>query len=115
MYIGSLLVAASMITPALAASPQTEGLKKLTGDQIRKAFIGKEFSDGVHFSYRYVSGGAIQGTKMGKKVADKWAVAKDKLCVTDRFGENCYSVWTEGAAVKLTIDGSDLSLEGFLK
>ncbi len=52
---------------------------------------------------------------MGKKVADKWVVAKDKLCVTDSFGENCYSVWIKGSAVKLGIDGSDFSLDGSLK
>lgn len=52
---------------------------------------------------------------MGKKVLDKWAVTKDKLCVTDSFGENCYTVWAKGSGVRLSIDGSDFSLDGFVK
>jgi hypothetical protein len=87
----------------------------LTGSQIRRAFIGKQFSDGIHFSYRYAADGSVQGARMGKKVADKWTVANDKLCVTDSFGENCYTVWSKGASVKLTVEGSDFSLEGSLK
>jgi hypothetical protein len=115
LLICSILIAIPIVTPLFAASPQSEGFKKLRGDQIRKAFTGKELSDGVHFAYRYAAGGKILGTKMGKPITDKWAVTKDKLCVTDRFGENCYDVWTKGAAVKFTIDGSDPVVEGFLK
>lgn len=115
MFIRSLLVLALSVSPAGAASSQAEGFRKLTGSQIRRAFTGKQFSDGVHFSYRYVAGGAVQGMRMGKKVADKWTVAKDKLCVTDHFGETCYDIWIKNSAVKLTIDGSDFSVEGTLK
>jgi hypothetical protein len=115
MLVRSLLIAALAITPAVAASRQAEGFKKLNEPQIQRAFVGKTFTDGVHFSLHYVPGGTIQGMRMGRKVADKWAVAKDKLCVTDSFGENCYSVWANGSAVRLTIDGSDFSLDGFLK
>jgi hypothetical protein len=115
MLTRSLLAAALAITPALAASPQAEGFKKLNGPQIQRAFVGKSFTDGVHFAVRHVPGGTIQGTRMGKKVADRWAVAKDRLCVTDSFGENCYTVWAKGSAVRLAIDGSDFSLDGFLK
>jgi hypothetical protein len=115
MLTHSLLILALSISPAFAASPQAEGFRRLTGPQIQRAFAGKPFSDGVHFSYRYMVDGTIQGTKMGKKVADKWAVAKDQLCVTDSFGENCYTVWIKGSAVKLTVDGTEFSLEGSLK
>lgn len=115
MLTRALLAAALLISPALAASPDSEGFKKLTGPQIQRAFSGKQFSDGVHFSYRFAAGGKFQSTRMGKTTTDKWAVSKDKLCMTDRFGENCYTVWAKGSAVKFAIDGSDPSLEGFVK
>lgn len=67
------------------------------------------------FLYRYVPGGTLDGMRMGKKVGGKWAVAKDQLCVTDSFGENCYAVWIKGSAAKLTVEKSDFSLEGVLK
>jgi hypothetical protein len=115
MLTRALLAAALSISPALAASPDSEGFKKLTGPQIHRALNGKQLSDGVHFSYRFAAGGKLQSTQMGKTTTDKWAVSKDKLCMTDRSGENCYTVWAKGSAVKLAIDGSDPSLEGLLK
>ena len=102
-------------TAAFAASPQTEGFKKLTGSQIRKAFVGKQFTDDTHFSFRYAANGVIEGMSMGKKVTNKWVVADDRLCVTDSFGETCYVVWMKGLAVQLHIDGSDVILDGFVK
>ncbi|MEK4031755.1 hypothetical protein WOC76_20680 [Methylocystis sp. IM3] len=115
MLTRALLAAALLISPALAASPESEGFKKLTGPQIQRAFSGKQFSDGVHFSYRFAAGGKFQNTRMGKTTTDKWAVSKDKLCLTNRFGENCFDVWAKGSAAKFALDGSDPSLEGFLK
>jgi hypothetical protein len=115
MFIRALFAAALLMSPARAASPQSEGFKRLTGPQIQKVFRGKQFSDGIHFSYRFAAGGTMQSTRMGKTTTDKWAVAKDKLCMTDSFGENCYTVWAKGSEVKFAIDGSDFSLEGILK
>jgi hypothetical protein len=105
-----------LVVPALAASPQAEGFQKLTGAQIRQAFAGRKFSDGIHFVYEYQANGAVQGTGMGKKTTSTWKVAKDQLCVTDHsFGETCYQVWKKGAAVKLSVEGSEFSQDGFLK
>lgn len=116
MRLLTWLSAFLLVVPALAASPQTEGFKKLNGIQIRQAFAGKKFSDDVHFTYEYRANGAVQGMSMGKKVASTWKVAKDQLCVTDRsFGETCYFVWKKGAAVRLVVEGSSISLDGFLK
>src|SRR5947209_16312792 len=102
-------------TPALAMSPQTEGFKKLSGSQIRAAFTGKTFSDDTHFSNRYRADGTIEGVSMGKKISNKWKVAKDTLCITDKFGELCYFVWMKGKDAKLVHESSDLILEGSIK
>ena len=116
MLTRTLLSTLLLITPAFAASPQAEGFKKLSGAQIRQAFVGKKFSDGIHFSYEYQANGAVQGTGMGKKTTSTWKVAKDQLCVTDpSFGETCYQVWRKGAAVRLSVEGSEFSQDGFLK
>jgi hypothetical protein len=111
-----VLVAAVLgCAPALAASPQAEGFKKLTGGQIRVAFAGKTFSDDTHFSNKYRAGGTIEGVSMGKKITNKWKVAKDTLCITDKFGELCYFVWMKGKDAKLVHESSDLILEGSIK
>jgi hypothetical protein len=116
MLLRTLLSTLFLIAPAFAASPQAEGFKKLNGAQIHQAFTGRKFSDGIHFAYEYQTNGAVQGTGMGKKAASTWKVAKDQLCVTDHsFGETCYLVWKKGAAVKLTVEGSEFSMDGSLK
>jgi ribosomal protein S6E (S10) len=96
------------------ADQQSEGFKKLNGAQIGRTFPGRTFSDEVHFAFRYIAGGTIEGSGMGKKVARKWKVVKDELCITDSFGENCYGIWKKGAAIKFMIDGNVFS-EGLLK
>jgi hypothetical protein len=101
--------------PALAASPQAEGFKKLTGVQIHAAFVGKTFSDGTHFSNRYKGDGTIEGVSMGKKINNKWKIVKDTLCVTDKLDELCYAVWMKGKEVKLVYESSELVLEGSIK
>jgi hypothetical protein len=111
---GIALIVALTSAPR-AASPQAEGFKKLTGPQIRAAFVGKTFTDDTHFSFRYKPDGSVQGMSMGKKVTDKWRLVNDELCVTDKLGETCYAVWRKGSAVRLQIGDGGLSLDGHLK
>ena len=115
MRVHFLVVAATIGAGTSAfADPKSEGFKKLNGAQIRQAFPGHTFSDEVHFAFRYIAGGTIEGSGMGKKVSRKWKVVKDDLCVTDTFGENCYAIWKKGVAVKFMIDDNVFN-EGVLK
>ena len=116
--IALLLLAA--VTPALAASPTEdrlakEGFRKLSVAQIRHAFVGKRFSDDVHFTDSYKANGAIEGISLAKKVTKTWVISKDQLCITSSFGETCYAVWKKGAAVRLVFGESDLTLDGDLR
>jgi hypothetical protein len=110
-----IVAAVLACAPAFAASPQTEGFKKLSGAQIRAAFAGKTFSDGTHFSNQYRADGTIEGVSMGKKISNKWKVVKDTLCITDKFGELCYFVWMKGKDARLVHESSDVVLEGSVK
>ena len=109
-----LFALTTAISAPACADPKSEGFKKLSGAQIRQAFPGRTFSDEVHFAFRYIAGGTIEGSGMGKKVSRKWKVVKDDLCVTDTFGENCYAIWKKGAAVKFMVDDNVFN-EGVLK
>ena len=98
-----------------AKGPGDQGFKKLTGGQIRAAFVGKVFSDGTHFSNRYKADGTIEGVSMGKKILNKWKITKDTLCIADSRDELCYAVWIKGKEVKLVYEDSDVVLDGTLK
>ena len=120
--IQHLIIAAILICggPAIAASPmegplKKEGFKHLTGQQIRQAFVGKKFTDDVHFANEYKADGSILAISMGKKQTNKFAITENQLCVTDNFGETCYAVWKKGNEVRLIVGDSDFSLDGFLR
>jgi hypothetical protein len=117
MRVAILTVIGLAMTTALtcAASPQAEGYRKLAAREIPAAFVGKTFTDGTHFSFRYRAGGVIDGTSMGKKVRNKWTVRNGSLCVTDSLGETCYVVWIKGKAVRLAFGAADLSVDGDLQ
>jgi hypothetical protein len=100
---------------ALAFGPAEEGYRKLRAAEIRKTFIGKTFSDEAHFSERYRADGTIEGYAMGKAVASTWRIVDDELCITNRFGELCYSVWKKGPEIQLVYKNSDNPIYGTIK
>ena len=102
-------------SPALALDLAGQGYRKLAGPAIREAFVGRTFTDGTHFSTRYHADGTIDGMNMGKKIASRWAIVDDELCVTNRFGEFCYAVWKKGSDVQLVYGDSDTTLYGYLQ
>jgi hypothetical protein len=83
-------VASLCASSAFAASPADDGFRKLSSPEIRRAFVGKIFTDESHFSNRYRADRTIEGVSMGAKASGTWRIAKDELCVTNRFGELCY-------------------------
>jgi len=101
--------------PALVTGPAGQGFRKLTGSQIRSAFVGKLFSDDTHFSNRFKADGTIEGVSMGKKVANKWKVDKNTLCIKESMHELCYAVWIKGRDVQLVYEGTDVILSGSIK
>ena len=110
-----LFAATTFSVAPVHADPKSEGFRKLNGAQIKQAFSGHTFSDEVHFTFRYLAGGTIEGSGMGKQVSRKWWVVKDDLCITDSFGENCYAIWKKGSAVKFVFGGDAVFVEGVLK
>ena len=109
-------IAAAFLAPAEAfTSPEAEGFRRLPAAQITRAFRGKSFSDGVHFTHNYRADGRVDGFNMGKKVGSTWVVKGGRLCVTESLGEICYEVWQKGSGIRLTFGTSDLAIDGFLK
>jgi hypothetical protein len=56
----TLVLAGSIASHARAASPGEEGFRRLSAKQIRHAFVGRIFSDEVHFADRYLADGRIE-------------------------------------------------------
>jgi hypothetical protein len=111
-----VLLAASLWSGSIfAASPAEDGFRRLSGVEIRKAFIGKTFTDETHFSNLYRANGIIEGVSMGVKASSTWRIVKDELCITNRFGEHCYGVWKKGSEVRLVYKSSEVTIDGSVK
>ena len=100
---------------ALAFNPADEGYRRLKEAEIRKAFIGKTFSDEAHFSERFKADGTIEGYALGKKIARTWKIIDDELCITSHSEETCYSVWLKGSEIELVFRDSDNPIYGKIK
>ncbi|MDT2020634.1 hypothetical protein [Methylocella sp. CPCC 101449] len=99
----------------LAALPQTDGYRQLTGMQIRQAFTGRSFTDDTHFNLRYLPNGHVEGASMGRKVRFKWRVIGNELCLDEGKGDACYTVRKKGQAISLKLQDSDIALDGYLR
>lgn len=100
---------------AQAEGPADQGYRKLTGPQIRRAFVGKVFSDETHFSNRYKADGNIDGYSMGKKIRNTWKILEDNLCITSNFGELCYAIWMKDKEIQMVYKDSDITLFGAVR
>jgi hypothetical protein len=86
-------------TPAVVAEEAV--FRKVAGSDIRKLFVGREFSDAVHWAERYRSDGSLHGSGSGRRYAKRWAVRDGQLCVTGDEGADCREVWRAGEKVEL--------------
>jgi hypothetical protein len=113
LALGIPLAATFCTSSVFAAGPADEGFRKLSGAEIRKTFIGKTFSDQVHFTERYRADGTIEGVSIGAKSSGTWRIVKDELCITNHFGEFCYAVWKKGSEARLVYKKSEI--DGYIE
>ena len=100
---------------AHAASPAEEGFKRLNGNQIRQTFVGRIFSDEVHFADRYLADGRIESESMGTKKTYSWRIEQNRLCIADTQSDICYFVWKKTNEIRLLSDGPGLPGAGFIR
>lgn len=75
--------------------------KMLRGAAIRLAVVGHELTDGVHWSWKFKSGGRLLTDDVGTQGTSHWRVDEDKLCIDDV----CHTVSRDGRYLRLWRDG----------
>ena len=111
----ALVLAGSIASHARAASPGEEGFRRLSAKQIRHAFVGRIFSDEVHFAERYLADGKIESESMGTKKTYSWRTDEDRLCISDSHSDVCYFVWAKSNAIRLLPDGPGIPGDGYVR
>jgi len=95
---------------------EADDLLRLSGNQIRPRFVGKQFTDEVHWRYVYEREGRLRSYSMGTKKVGTWTVKKDELCLTlNEPDDGCYEVLGSGDRIAMKPSGIGPSLEGVLQ
>jgi hypothetical protein len=104
-------MATSMMMLSLSSPPHARAedarFVRIKAAEIRKVFLGREFSDEVHWVQRYLPDGRLEGASMGRKITKRWSIKDDTLCITDDRGEDCREVWKAGSKVEPRRWGDD--------
>src|SRR5262245_5405060 len=104
-----LLIAAALTIAIAAPASAEEKFAQLKAQQIRARVIGKDITDGVHWSEYYRKDGALISVDMGTKRTGTWKIQGNKLCKSD--GKNkeltCYEVWMSGDNISLRLNKDD--------
>ena len=94
-----------------------ENFKQLNANQIRARVVGKDITDGVHWSEYYRKDGALVSVDMGTQRTGTWKIQGDKLCKSD--GKNkqltCYEVWMSGDNISLRLQKENTPFVGFVE
>lgn len=100
-----------VLAATLAASAaEKQPWRSVKGVSLHTLFQDKEFGDGVHFAYRFKSGGTFSGTELGREVNGTWRVTKNEMCWQWKRPpgpEECYRVQQDGARARLMINNSE--------
>jgi len=112
---GALLacVVVAILAAAVHASAD-EPFRLLSAKEIRLKVIGRDLTDGVHWSWYYRVDGTLMSVEMGKRREGSWKIEDSKLCSTN--GRNrqmeCYEVWASDKNISLRYFADIPAIEG---
>jgi hypothetical protein len=112
-----LLIVAALTIAIAAPARAEEKFAPLKAQQIRAQVVGKDITDGVHWSEYYRKDGALVSVDMGTQRTGSWKIQGDKLCKSD--GKNkeltCYEVWMSGDNISLRLNKDDKYFVGVVE
>ncbi len=113
----ALLVAVALALVLMPTAFAEEKFETLKVAQIRARVIGKDITDGVHWSEYYRKDGTLISIDMGMKRTGIWKIQGDKLCKSKEKTKplTCYEVWMSGNNISLRIHEVDTPFTGFVE
>ena len=101
-----VLVAVALTIVVTVPADAEENFELLKAKQIRARVVGKDISDGVHWSEYYRKDGALISVDMGTQRTGIWKIQGDKLCKSNEKTKPliCYEVWMSGDNISLRLN-----------
>jgi hypothetical protein len=100
-----------------ARAGAADNLKLLGEKEIRATIIGKDITDGAHWSLYLRPDGALVGVESGARWTGAWDVQKSKLCMSNPGSKafDCYDVWMSGENISLRLKPNDDTFFGVVE
>ncbi|MBB4369091.1 hypothetical protein GGD63_001879 [Bradyrhizobium sp. cir1] len=104
-----------LVAPGLAAHAN-EQFTQLDGKQIRARIVGKDITDGPHWSMYLRPDGALVSSEAGSSWTGSWTIRNDKLCMSSPGSASleCNEVWMSGANVRMRANKDQKALEAIV-
>ncbi|WP_314949952.1 hypothetical protein [Bradyrhizobium cosmicum] len=90
--------------------------RMLDGKQIRARMVGKDITDGAHWTLYLRPDGSLVGSESGDSWTGSWKIRDDRLCMTQPGSTSlvCNEVWMSGANIRMRANGDEKSLEAMV-
>ncbi|RXH27794.1 hypothetical protein XH99_16210 [Bradyrhizobium nanningense] len=85
----------------------------LDGKQIRARMVGKDITDGAHWSLYLRPDGSIIGSESGDSWTGSWKIRDERLCMTQPSITSlvCNQVWMSGENIRMRAIGDEKTFE----
>jgi hypothetical protein len=91
---------------------------KILGEkEMRATVVGKDITDGLHWSIYLRSDGALVGAEGASRWTGTWNIQRNKLCMSNPGSKtlDCYDVWMSGQSISLRLKKDDDSFVGVIE
>jgi hypothetical protein len=116
LYLIALVTLSSAFLSRAAVRAQ-DHFKMLGEKEVRAAVVGKDITDGSHWSIYLRSDGALLGAEGDSRWTGTWNIQKNKLCMSNPGSKalDCYDVWMSGQSISLRLQKDDDSFVGVIE
>src|SRR5216684_5291688 len=100
LHVMALVIASSAFITCADLRAQ-DNFKMLGEKEVRATVVGKDITDGSHWSIYVRPDGALIGSESGSRWTGTWNIQKSKLCMSNPGSKalDCYDVWKSGAYI----------------
>jgi hypothetical protein len=116
-FHGIVLAALASALLASSSARAQDSFKMMGEKEVRATVVGREITDGSHWSIYLRPNGALVGAESGSVWNGTWNIQKNKLCLSNPGSKalDCYDVWMSGHAISLRLKNNDDTFVGVVE
>jgi hypothetical protein len=116
LYVIALVMLSSAFLCGAGVRAQ-DHFKMLGEKEVRATVVGKDITDGSHWSIYLRSDGALVGAEGDSRWTGTWNIRSNKLCMSNPGSKtlDCYDVWMSGQSISLRLQKDDDSFIGVIE